>query len=65
MLRRPLLRISEFDRAQGKGIPEGRVSLSLHLTFRSSDRTLTDVEVQAAMDQIIAALKDRHGAVQR
>ena len=60
-----LVRISEFDRYQGKGIPEGSVSLSLHLTFRSSDRTLTDVEVQAAMDQIIAALKDRHGAVQR
>jgi phenylalanyl-tRNA synthetase beta chain len=60
-----LVRTSEFDRYQGKGIPEGRVSLSLHLTFRSSDRTLTDVEVQAAMDQIIAALKDRHGAVQR
>jgi phenylalanyl-tRNA synthetase beta chain len=60
-----LVRISEFDRYQGKGIPEGRVSLSLHLTFRSSDRTLTDVEVQAAMDQIIAALKQTHGAVQR
>jgi phenylalanyl-tRNA synthetase beta chain len=60
-----LVRTSEFDRYQGKGIPEGRVSLSLHLTFRSSDRTLTDVEVQGAMDQIIAALKDRHGAVQR
>jgi phenylalanyl-tRNA synthetase beta chain len=60
-----LVRISEFDRYQGKGIPDGRVSLSLHLTFRSSDRTLTDVEVQAAMDQIIAALKERHGAVQR
>ena len=60
-----LVRTSEFDRYQGKGIPEGRVSLSLHLTFRSSDRTLTDVEVQAAMDQIIAALKDRHAAVQR
>jgi phenylalanyl-tRNA synthetase beta chain len=60
-----LVRISEFDRYQGKGIPDGQVSLSLHLTFRSSDRTLTDSEVQATMDQIIAALKDRHGAVQR
>ncbi|HEY5616835.1 MAG TPA: phenylalanine--tRNA ligase subunit beta [Vicinamibacterales bacterium] len=60
-----LVRISEFDRYQGKGIPEGRVSLSLHLTFRSSDRTLTDEEVQATMDLIIAALKDRHRAVQR
>ena len=60
-----LVRVGEFDRYQGKGIPDGKVSLSMHLTFRSSDRTLTDAEVQATMDRIIAALKERHGAVQR
>jgi phenylalanyl-tRNA synthetase beta chain len=60
-----LVLIREFDRYEGKGIPPAKVSLSLRLTFRSSDRTLTDAEVQEAMDGIIAALKDRHGAVQR
>jgi phenylalanyl-tRNA synthetase beta chain len=60
-----LVRVREFDRYQGKGVPEGRVSLSLRLTFRSSDRTLMDTEVQSAMDAVLAALKDRHGAVQR
>ena len=60
-----LVRVVEFDRYQGKGIPEAKVSLSLHLTFRSSDRTLTDAEVQTAMDHVLAALSDRHGAVQR
>lgn len=60
-----LIRVVEFDRYQGKGIPETKVSLSLRLTFRSSDRTLTDAEVQAAMDRVLAALNDRHGAVQR
>ena len=60
-----LVRVREFDRYQGKGVPEGKVSLSLRLTFRSSDRTLTDSEVQSAMDAIIAVLKDRNGAVQR
>ncbi len=60
-----LARISEFDRYQGKGVPEGKISLSLHLTFRASDRTLTDAEVQLAMDRIMAALKDKHGALQR
>ena len=49
----------------GKGIPDGKVSLSLRLTFRSGDRTLTDAEVQKAMDDVLAALKQRHGAVQR
>jgi phenylalanyl-tRNA synthetase beta chain len=60
-----LVRIREFDRYQGKGVPEGRVSLSLRLTFRSPDRTLTDTEVQSAMDAVLAALKERHAAVQR
>ena len=60
-----LVRIREFDRYQGKGVPEGRVSLSLRLTFRSPDRTLTDTEVQSAMDAVLAALKERHSAVQR
>ncbi len=60
-----LVRVREFDRYQGKGIPEQKVSLSLRLTFRSIDRTLTDAEVQAAMDLVLAALRAAHGAVQR
>ncbi len=60
-----LVRVREFDRYQGKGIPENKVSLSLRLTFRSSDRTLTDADVQAAMDAVLAALTTSHGAVQR
>jgi len=55
----------EFDRYAGKGIPEGKVSLSLRLTFRSADRTLTDAEVQSAMDMVMNALKERHSAIQR
>ncbi|MEQ1575017.1 MAG: phenylalanine--tRNA ligase subunit beta [Vicinamibacterales bacterium] len=60
-----LVRIREFDRYQGKGVPDGMVSLSLRLTFRSSDRTLTDADVHHAMDAVLTALKDRHAAVQR
>ena len=60
-----LVRISEFDRYQGKGIPDGQISLSLRLTFRAPDRTLTDSEVQRAVDGVLAALKQHHGAVQR
>jgi phenylalanyl-tRNA synthetase beta chain len=60
-----LIRVKEFDRYQGKGVPDGQVSLSLRLTFRAPDRTLTDGEVQAAMDRVLAALKERHAAVQR
>ena len=60
-----LVRVREFDRYQGKGVPEGKVSLALRLTFRSPERTLTDAEVQSAMDAIVGALKSTHGAVQR
>jgi phenylalanyl-tRNA synthetase beta chain len=57
--------VREFDRYQGKGIPEGRVSLSLHLTFRAPDRTLTDAEVDEAMVSIVRALEIQHGATRR
>jgi phenylalanyl-tRNA synthetase beta chain len=60
-----LVRVREFDRYQGKGVADGQVSLSLRLTFRSPDRTLTDAEVSAAMAAVLAALAERHGAVQR
>ena len=60
-----LVRVVEFDRYQGAGVPELKVSLSIRLTFRSAERTLTDSDVQIAMEQILSALKTRHGAVQR
>ncbi len=60
-----LVRVREFDRYQGKGVPEGRVSLSYRLTFQAADRTLTDTEVQRAMDEILQALGRAHAAVQR
>lgn len=60
-----LVSVREFDRYQGKGVPEGRVSLSLRLTFRSLARTLTDAEVDGAMKGVISALVKTHNAVQR
>ena len=60
-----LVSIVEFDRYQGKGVPDGRISLSLRLTYRAPDRTLTDDEVQAATGKIIEALRAAHGAEQR
>ena len=48
-----------FDRYQGKGVPDGAVSLSVRLTFQAPDRTLTDAEVQQSVDTILAALVAR------
>jgi len=60
-----LLDVREFDRYQGKGIPDGKVSLSFRLTFQSPERTLTDEEVQAGMQHIIDALTRDLQAIQR
>ena len=60
-----LIQVREFDRYQGKGVPDGKVSLSYRLTFQSPERTLTDDEVQAAMQRIIDALASELQALQR
>ena len=60
-----LIQIREFDRYQGKGVPDGKVSLSFRLTFQSPERTLTDDEVQAAMQGIVEALARELQAVRR
>jgi phenylalanyl-tRNA synthetase beta chain len=57
--------VVEFDRYQGKGVPDGRVSLSLRLTFRSAERTLTDAEVESAMTKIVDTLRSAHSAERR
>lgn len=60
-----LIRVQEFDRYEGKGVPEGQVSLAFRLTFRAPDRTLTDAEVQHTMDAIVSSLERTHGAKRR
>ena len=61
----PLATVNFFDRYQGKGVPDGSVSVSVRLTFQAPDRTLTDAEVQHSVETILAALVREHAAVQR
>ncbi|MBC8577507.1 phenylalanine--tRNA ligase subunit beta [Yanshouia hominis] len=49
--------ISLFDCYKGSQIPEGKKSLAFAISMRASDRTLTDSEVNAAMDKALAAVK--------
>lgn len=51
-----------FDVYEGKGVPEGQVSLAVRLTFGRDDRTLTDAEVAKAVETIVAALGKELGA---
>ena len=54
-----------FDVYEGKGIPEGKKSLAIRLTFGRSDRTLTDAEVAGFVAKIVAALAEKLGAALR
>jgi len=54
--------VREVDRYQGPGVAAGAISLSVRLTFRASDRTLTDAEVQTATDRVVSALEEAHSA---
>ena len=44
--------VQVFDVYEGKGLPEGKKSLALSLVFRSPSRTLTDDEVNAAVQAV-------------
>ena len=51
-----------FDRYEGRGVPEGKLSLAFRMIFQRIDRTLTDAEVTEAIERIVQALAKRFGA---
>ncbi len=51
-----------FDVYRGKGVSEGCKSLAIGLILQDYSRTLTDDEVDAMVQQIVAALDDQLGA---
>lgn len=46
-----------FDTYQGKGLPEGKKSLAMHIVFASTDRTLTSEEVDELMKKVSMGLE--------
>jgi phenylalanyl-tRNA synthetase beta chain len=60
-----LKKLELFDVYRGEGIDSGHKSLSLGLTFQDSSRTLTDAEVDQGVDQIVASLRTKFGAILR
>ena len=56
-----LTSVEVFDRWEGRGVPEGKVSLTFRLVFQRADRSLTDPEVAKATDRIINLLAHRFG----
>nr|MDQ5873634.1 hypothetical protein [Acidobacteriota bacterium] len=50
-----------FDRYSGPGVPEGEVKTTVRLTFRSSERTLEQEDVNSERDRLAAALREKFG----
>jgi phenylalanyl-tRNA synthetase beta chain len=51
-----------FDLFAGKGLPDGSKSVAVSITLQAPDRTLTDAEIQATADKIVAAVAKATGA---
>lgn len=60
-----LRQLTLFDRYLGPPLPEGTVSLAYALTWQADDRTLSDDDVRAGEERIVAALRTEFGAVLR
>ena len=54
-----------FDVYRGTGVPQGMKSLAFSLSLRADDRTLTDVDSEAVVNKVLAALKEKLGATLR
>lgn len=52
-----LTQITLFDVYAGKQVEEGKKSLAFSLTFQSNDKTLTDAEIDPAIEKIVAKLQ--------
>lgn len=54
-----------FDVFRGQNIPEGQKSMAYAFTYRSAEKTLTDAEVTAAHDKVVASLREKLQATVR
>jgi len=62
----PLLAAMELiDTYQGQGIPGGKKSLTIRLTWQAPDRTLTEKEASDANARILAKITQKNGAIIR
>ena len=51
-----------FDVYRGEGVPAGRKSIAVALTYRAADRTLTAEEVDAAHERLVRKVSGALGA---
>lgn len=54
-----------FDVFRGKNVPEGQKSVAYAFTYRGTDKTLTDADVNSAHERLVTQLKQVLGATVR
>jgi len=54
--------VTLFDVYRGKGVPEGKKSVAIRVQYRSSERTLTDEEINKAHGRIVKVMEKQLGA---
>ncbi|MCW8085849.1 phenylalanine--tRNA ligase subunit beta [Sabulicella glaciei] len=54
--------VALFDRYAGDKLPEGKVSLAIQVVLQPRERTLTDAEIEAAGQKVVAAVGKATGA---
>jgi len=57
--------IALFDVYQGKGVPDGKKSLAFKMLLQDTEKTLTDVEIENTVSQVLAFLSQHFGATLR
>ncbi len=57
--------VSLFDRYAGDRVPEGKISLAIDVTLQPREKTLTEAEIEAVAQKIVAAVGRATGAVLR
>lgn len=60
-----LRELKVFDLYAGKGIDPQSKSVALGLTFQHPSRTLNESEINASVDAVVTALKEKYGAALR
>ena len=54
-----MTKLDLFDVYEGTGLPEGKKSLAIGLTFQDQSRTLDESEVAGAIDKVLETLKSK------
>jgi phenylalanyl-tRNA synthetase beta chain len=57
--------VALFDRYQGKGVPEGQVSLAIAVTLQPTEKSFSEAELEAISGKIVAEVAKKTGGVLR